>query len=160
MRSTLRLTAVLTIGALVSLLILSSATAQSRRAPSRPETGAAPGAADESIKSHATDIVKGIIEGLSEGDYTRYTSHFSDVMKKAQTREAFLELQKNLQKKLGAVRSVEYIGHYTQYGGTVTLFKARYSKEPEDVLISLVLDRDKSSPMVTGLWLDSPRLAN
>jgi len=160
MRSTLRLPAVLIFIALVFAFVLSNATAQSRRGPSRAETGAAPGATDESIKSHATDIVKEIIEGLSEGDYTRYTSHFSDVMRKAQSREAFLELQKNLQKKLGAVRSVEYIGHYRQYGGTVTLFKARYSKEPEDVIIKLVLDRDKSSPMVTGLWLDSPRLAN
>lgn len=122
--------------------------------------GIVPAATEDLIKTQATDIVRGIIEGLSEGDYSLFTSHFSEDMKKAQSRETFLQLQKSLQKKLGIVRSVEYLGHYVQYGGTVTLFKARFSKEPEDVLIKLVLDRDKPSPMVTGLWLDSPRLAN
>lgn len=152
--------AILLCAASVFAFHLSNAAGQSRRAPDRAETGVTPAATEEWIKSQATDIVRGIIEGLSEGDYAMFTSHFSDVMKKAQSRESFLQLQKNLQKKLGTVRSVAYIGHYAQYGGTVALFKARFSKEPEDVLVKLVLDRDKSSPMVTGLWLDSPRLAN
>lgn len=145
---------------LVLLLHLSDAAAQSRREAGRGGTGIADVSADERIKTQAVDIIRGIIEGLSEGDYALFTSHFSDAMKEAQSRDTFLQLQKNLQKKLGSFRSMEYLGYYKQYGGTVTLFKARFSKEPEDVLIRLVLGRDATSPLVTGLWLDSPRLAN
>jgi len=144
---------------LVLVLQLSDASGQSRRALGRGDTGVDAAPADERVKDQAADIVKGIIEGLAEGDYALFTSHFSDAMKKAQSRDTFLQLQKNLQKKLGTFRSLEYLGYYRQYGGTVTLFKARFSKEPEDVLVKLVLDRDSSSPLVTGLWLDSPRLA-
>lgn len=146
--------------ALMTALCFTDATAQSRRSPGRAETSAADGLADERIRTQAGEIVRAIIEGLAEGDYALFTSRFSDAMKKAQSRETFLELQKNLQKKIGSFRSIEYLGYYTQHRAIVTLFKARFSKDPEDVLIKLVLNRDKSSPQVTGLWLDSPRLAN
>ena len=45
-------------------------------------------------------------------------------MKKAQSRETFLDLQKRLQKKLGKFKSMEYLGYYEQYGKIITLFKA------------------------------------
>lgn len=110
------------------------------------------------IASRATAIVHRILQGISEGDYSLYTKDFSKSMKDSQTRDGFLDVQRNLQKSLGKFQSVEYVGFYEQYGGIITLFKARFSKEKEDVLIRLVLDGKKADPQVTGLWFDSPSL--
>jgi hypothetical protein len=111
------------------------------------------------IMVDATGLLQGIIKGISDGDYDRYARRFSPVMKKAQSRETFLELQKRLQRKLGRFKSMEYLGYYVQYGKIITLFKARFSKEKEDVLIKLVFNSKERNPLVAGLWFDSPSLA-
>ncbi len=115
------------------------------------------GDADQ-IKEQATAILERIVQAISEGDYELYTRDFSKQMKNAQDRQSFLQLQSNLQRSLGKFKSLEYLGFYIQYGGAITLFKVRFSKEKEDVLIKLVLDSKKSPPQVTGLWFDSPAL--
>ncbi|MGB6064082.1 MAG: hypothetical protein WBG50_04705 [Desulfomonilaceae bacterium] len=112
----------------------------------------------EQIKSSATTRLEEIIQGISEGDFTLYSSHFSRAMKEAQTRESFLNLQRRLQKAVGKFQSLQYIGFYRRSGNLVTLFKARFSKEKDDVLITLVLERSGPDPKVTGLWFDSPAL--
>ncbi len=159
--------AVLAAALLLSLLCAPDGPAQQGprpgagpRATTRTDRVPDPTQSPENLKAQATEILQGVIEGLLEGDYSLYTSRFSDNMKKGVSREAFLDLQKNLQKKLGKFKSMEYLGFYVQYGNVVTLFKARFSKEREDVLIKLVLDVKKSAPVVAGLWLDAPSLGN
>lgn len=112
----------------------------------------------EQIKARATTIVEQIIQGISEGDYGLYSSHFSKPMKESQTRENFLDLQRSLQKAVGKFQSLEYLGYYSQYGNLITLFKARFSKDKDDILIRLVLEGPGPDPKVTGLWFDSPAL--
>jgi len=112
----------------------------------------------EQIKDQSTLALERIMQAISEGDYGLYTRDFSKQMKDSQDRESFLQLQSNLQRSLGKFKSMEFLGFYVQYGGTITLFKARFSKEKEDVLIRLVLDRKKSPAHITGLWFDSPAL--
>jgi len=112
----------------------------------------------EQIRDQATAALERIMQAISEGDYVLYTRDFSKQMKDSQDRESFLQLQSNLQRSLGKFKSMECLGFYVQYGGTIILFKARFSKEKEDVLIRLVLDRKKSPAQVTGLWFDSPAL--
>ena len=53
---------------------------------------------------------------------------------------------------------MEYLGFYEQYGKIITLFKARFTKEKEDVLIKLVFDSKEREPLIDGLWFDSPSL--
>jgi hypothetical protein len=115
--------------------------------------------APDNVREISSEILKTIVDALSEGDYSLYESRFSSEVRKAQTMDAFLELQKRLQKKLGKFKSMEYLGFYLQAGSVVTLFKARFTKEKDDVLIKLVLEGNKPTPLATGLWFDSPRLA-
>jgi hypothetical protein len=114
----------------------------------------------ERIQGYATDISQGIIQGIAEGDFDKYATDFSEAMRKAVNRETFLLLQKNLQKKVGKFQSMEYLGSYVQEGDIITLFKARFSKTKDDVLVKLVLDHHKPAPRVTGLWFDAPSLRN
>lgn len=53
---------------------------------------------------------------------------------------------------------MEYLGYYSQGPYTMVLFKAKFKKDEDDVLITLVSDRESAEPKVSGLWLDSPAL--
>jgi len=99
------------------------------------------------------------MEGIAQGDYNLYSGRFSSAMKSAQNRTKFLQFKTNVQKNLGSLQSTEYLGSYEQQGNFITLFKARFSKEKDDVLIKLVLDRATSDARVTGLWFDAPSLS-
>jgi hypothetical protein len=112
----------------------------------------------QQIKARSTAFIEEIIRGISQGDYGLYSGHFSKRMKESQTRESFLDLQRNLQKAIGKFQSLEYLGFYSQYGNLITLFKARFSKGKDDVLVRLVIDSHGPDWTVTGLWFDSPAL--
>jgi hypothetical protein len=118
---------------------------------------AAQGPDPKQVEHQAIPIMKGIIDGIAEGDYQTYTKDFSDTMRKSADRESFLQLQSNLSKHAGTFKSFKYIGFYVQEGFVITLFKARFSKEKDDVLVNLVLD-GRTEPKVTGLWFDAPSL--
>ncbi|MGC8907184.1 MAG: hypothetical protein ACP5M0_07045 [Desulfomonilaceae bacterium] len=106
----------------------------------------------------STEVLQNILDGLAQGDFARYSQDFAPDMKASQTREAFLALQKKIQSALGKLKSLRYLGSYSQGGNVIELFKANFTKQRDDVLIKLVLDGKKSKPLVTGLWLDSPAL--
>jgi hypothetical protein len=112
----------------------------------------------DQIKIRATVVIEEIIQGISDGDYSLYSRHFSKPMKESQTRENFLELQRSLQKTIGKFQSLQYLGFYAQHGNLITLFKARFSKDKDDVLIRLVIEGYGADSKVTGLWFDSPAL--
>jgi len=112
----------------------------------------------EQIKIRATTLIEDIIQGISDGDYSLYSRHFSKPMKESQTRENFLELQRSLQKAIGKFQSLQYLGFYAQHGNLITLFKARFSKDKDDVLIRLVMEGYGADSKATGLWFDSPAL--
>jgi Zn-dependent protease with chaperone function len=112
----------------------------------------------EYLRESASRMLGSLIQSVFEGDFTSYTRDFSPAMKKAQDREAFLLLQRNLQKSLGKLKTMEYLGSYRQLGENITLFKGRFSKEKDDVLIKLVLEEHGGEYQVTGLWFDAPSL--
>lgn len=109
------------------------------------------------IEEKAIPILHGILDGIFEGDYGKYTKEFSETLRKSSDRESFLQLQSNLRKHAGKFKSVEYIGYYEQQGFIITLFKAHFSKVKDDVLVNLVLD-GHVDPKVTGVWFDAPAL--
>lgn len=112
----------------------------------------------EDLRLQATDTLQGILDGLAEGDYGKYTEQFSKSLKAEVDRDTFLQIQGNMQRKLGKFKSQEYLGFYARGGNVIALFKARFTKEKDDVLISLVLEQAKRNPKVAGIWFDAPSL--
>ncbi len=109
-------------------------------------------------QTYATKMLNEIIEGISEGDYNKYTRNLSPEMRKFQTRQVFLELQKKLQKNLGKLQTLTYLGFYDQLGKRLGLFKARFEKDKDDALITIVLEVKDKEPKASGLWFDAPAL--
>jgi hypothetical protein len=103
-------------------------------------------------------VLQDIVQGIYEGDYSRFARNLTEQMRATQNRQAFLSLQKKIQTNLGKLQSLDYLGFYSQGGFNMALFKARFSKDKDDVLITLVFDRGSSPHQVSGMWLDSPAL--
>ncbi len=114
---------------------------------------------DDQIKQIATDQITSIMKSIESRNYDQYSKDFSDKMKAAQKPDDFMTLCKKIDSSLGKLDSVKFIGFYVHGTETITLFKAKYSKTDDDVLVRLVLDLNNPSKKVVGLWFDSPKLA-
>lgn len=109
------------------------------------------------VKATAEAIMSEIVQGIVQGDYNRYARHFDARLKNSLTREAFYSVQGTLQKAVGQFQYMEYLGYLSWSGQTLVLFKSRFSKTKDDVLIRLVLNF-KDKPTVVGLSFDAPAL--
>lgn len=110
------------------------------------------------VEEESRNYVVNIFQGLAVGDYVAYSRNFSEQMRKAHTREDFLAVQKRVQKFLGKSLSLDYLGFYVQRGSIITLFRGRFSKDKDDVLIKLVLESRGGALAVSGIWFDTPAL--
>jgi hypothetical protein len=119
---------------------------------------AEPARDNDKFRERYTQILDDIFKGIYEGDYTKFGRNLTEQMRAAQTRQSFLELQTKVQTNLGKLSSLEYLGFYSQGPYTMVLFKGKFKKDKDDVLITLVSDRQAADPRVGGLWLDSPAL--
>jgi len=123
-----------------------------------PPPPAEPARASDKLRQRYTQVLGDIVKGIYEGDYTRFSRNLSEEMRAAQSRQSFLQLQNKVQTNLGKLSSMEYLGYYSQGPYTMVLFKAKFKKDEDDVLITLVSDRAAADPKISGLWLDSPAL--
>jgi len=114
--------------------------------------------ASDQTQIYATKMLNEIIEGILEGDYNKYTRNLSPEMRKFQTRQVFLQLQQKLQKNLGKLQTLTYLGFYDQLGKRLGLFKARFERDKDDALITIVLEVKDKEPRASGLWFDAPAL--
>lgn len=119
---------------------------------------AEPAGANDHLRQRYTQVLGDIVKGIYEGDYTKFSRNLSEQMRAAQTRQSVLQLQTKVQTNLGKLSSMEYLGYYSQGRYTMVLFKAKFKKDKDDVLITLVSDREAADPKVSGVWLDSPAL--
>lgn len=126
--------------------------------PSAAPPPAEPAKDNDKFRERYTQILDDIFKGIYEGDYTKFGRNLTEQMRAAQTRQSFLELQTKVQTNLGKLSSLEYLGFYSQGPYTMVLFKATFKKDKDDVLITLVSERQAADPKVGGLWLDSPAL--
>lgn len=114
---------------------------------------------EDTIKATASSEMKGIFEGLVTKNYELYSKNFSEPMKQSQDPESFIKLCEKFDGSLGQFKSFEYLGFYVEDRYTIALFKAKFSKIDDDVLVRLVLDLSKPKDQVMGLWFDSTKLA-
>ena len=113
---------------------------------------------DDQIRQIATDKITSIMKSIESQNYEQYSKDFSDKMKAAQKPDDFMALCKKMDSSLGKLVSIDFIGYFIQGNDTIALFKAKYSKTGDDVLVRLVLDLNSPKQNVVGLWFDSPAL--
>lgn len=86
-------------------------------------------------------MVENVITGLDLGNYEMYTRDFTDESKKSFTKEIFKDAYKAVDSNLGKIKTKQYLGNYQKNEYWVLLWKARYSKTNEDILLELYVKK-------------------
>ena len=115
---------------------------------------------DEEASRFATEIdalSENLLASLNSGDYDRYIRDMDQTMKEASTPADFESLHTLLAEKIGAYESRKMVQVVEQEGLRVVIYDAKFEKE-DSVTIRVVFNTTGESPLISGLWLDSPRL--
>ena len=107
---------------------------------------------------YAGPIAEGILQALDGGDYAGYRKDFDETMLAAVTPEAFDQTRSLIKGRAGDYVSREYWKTQLQGVYFVVYYRAKYTLEPEDVIVRVVFAKEAGGSLVTGLWFDSPEL--
>jgi hypothetical protein len=110
------------------------------------------GNTDDEVRTIATPILDNILEGIKTGDYAKYVKYFDETMKDALPKPTFVMSNMQIQHLFGQYLSRHYLGFLKKGNMTLVLWKARYDKTEDDVLIKLTLSKRGDNNWVTGLF--------
>lgn len=111
-------------------------------------------------RSIASAITESMLISLNDDNYIRFSENFDDQMKNNLSETQFKYTSDEIKNKIGTYISKEYIGSELKEGYTVVLFRGKFSREKEEVLIKTILHVDAGKTLVSGFWLDSSSLRN
>ena len=103
-------------------------------------------------------ITESILQAVNEGNYAQYAERFTEEMKQAATEAAFAEVNTVLKATIGDYVAKEFWKTEVQGHYTTVYYKAKFTKEPEDVTVRVVFQEIEGEIYVAGLWFDSPKL--
>jgi hypothetical protein len=110
------------------------------------------GKTNEEVRAIAEPILDNILEGFKTDDYVKYSRDLDDTLKETIPENKFLETDRQIESSIGNYQSREYLGFLTKGQMTVVLWKGRFDRSVDDVLIKLVVSKRKDKYLVTGLW--------
>ncbi len=110
------------------------------------------GETNESVSNIAEPLLDNILEAFAENDYEKYSKDFDATLKESISEKKFFEVDEHFEGALGNYLSREYLGHLVKGKMSVVLWKARYDRSEDDVLIKLVVSKREDKYLVTGLW--------
>jgi len=104
------------------------------------------GNADEIIKDIANPILNNILDGIKTGNAEKYSKDFKASMR------MFMQKYDQVQAQIGNWKAYKYLGFLNRETETVVLWKGRFSKTDNDVLIKMVISKENGKYLVVGLW--------
>lgn len=108
---------------------------------------------DMAVKNIATPILDNILKGITNNDYAVFSRDFDSQMQKSVPARQFKITCDQIFYKYGKYKFKQYMCYYNQQKMTVVLYKAKFDKSIDDVLIKLAVTRDKNKYLVTGFWI-------
>jgi len=117
-----------------------------------PTFGGVIGNTDKAVRTITEPLLDNILDGIMTKDYAKYSRDFEDTMKEVVTQEAFLKSNRQIQNRIGSYKSRTYLGFLKKGNMTLVLWKGKFDKTEDDVLIKLVVSKRKGRYLVTGLW--------
>jgi hypothetical protein len=112
----------------------------------------------EQVRKYADPITGNILLAMNEGNYSKYAAHFDQTMKNAMPEAVFNETNAIIKSKIGDYVSKEFWKVKSKGPYTIVYYKAKFTQEPEDVIVRVVFQEIVGEMKVSGLWLDSPKL--
>lgn len=101
-------------------------------------------------------VADGIIEGLRTKEYGRYSYNFHPSLRDKIPPEHFKKSAADLKTRIGDYLYRDYMGYVTKGETTMVLWKARFSKSKDDLLIILTLSQEGSIQFVRDIKFNKP----
>jgi hypothetical protein len=116
----------------------------------------------ESDISYAGPLLDNMLAGIKDMDYNVFAKDFDTKMAGAFTEDSFKTFADMLQTKIGDYQSRTFSAAQNTKSGdtaiTVVVYKAKYSKETADVLMTVSYGQENGVMKIMGLYLNSPNL--
>jgi hypothetical protein len=116
----------------------------------------------ESDVSYASLMLDNVLAGIKDKDYDKFSKDFSGNIKNAITKDKFDTIVATLDSKIGDYKEKSFGGAANtkkdNMALTVVVYKAKYSKETSDVLITISFSDNNGKKMIEGFILNSPNL--
>ena len=107
---------------------------------------------------YANQIVETALQTMNDGDYTTHMELFTPEIQSAVTEADFEEALQIIKDTIGDYIDKEFWKTETENIYTVVYYKANYSQEPEDVIVTAYFEKIEGEVYIAGFWLDSPKL--
>ncbi len=107
----------------------------------------------QEIKTIADPLLDNILDGFKFDKYTQYSRDFDPALKVIGSRTKFFKVSRRIKSTLGSYLYREYMGSLLKGDMIVVLWKGKFDKTKNDVLIKLVIKKQGRRYVVTGLWL-------
>jgi hypothetical protein len=116
---------------------------------------------DESeVRGYSDTKLENILAAANKDDYAAYSKDFSDKMKEALTESNFKQQNKLIKDKIGSYESKEFVKLQNKGEYITVIYKAKYSDEPKDVMVTITFRSGDEAHKVEGLFMTSPKLAS
>lgn len=110
------------------------------------------GKTKQDVAKASEPIIENILAAMESGDVLKFRMDFDDTMKDAFPENKADSTIESINAQIGNCVSREYLGFLNAQGMTKVLWKGKYDKTEEDVLITLVISKRKNKNLVSGLW--------
>lgn len=111
---------------------------------------------------YAGPMVDNLLAGIAAGDYAGFSRDLDDTMLKAIDEKAFTAMVDQIRSVIGDYQSKTFTQAVNTTENnvpmTVIIYKARFSNEPADVLITVTFTDSHSGKKISGLFFNSPKL--
>lgn len=111
---------------------------------------------------YAGPMVDNLLAGIAAGDYDVFSRDLDETMLKAIDEKAFTTMVDQIRGVIGDYQSKTFTQAVNTTENnvpmTVIIYKARFSNEPADVLITVTFTDSHSGKKISGLFFNSPKL--
>jgi len=114
----------------------------------------------DDVRKYSDAKLENILKASNNDDYEAYSKDFSSKMKEALNENSFKEQNKIIKSKIGKYESKEFDKVQVKGEYITAIYKAKYSEEPKDVMITITFKNEDENHKVEGLYMISPKLAS
>ena len=112
------------------------------------------------IREIADTMTENILVAMNEDNYLHFSKDFDEPMKNALNEKEYQETIPAIKDKIGNYISKEFVSIEKKDQYTIIIYKAKFDQEPDDVIIRTVLSENNGNFLISGFWVNSPKLQN
>ena len=109
------------------------------------------GEEDDEIKAIGNIVLDNVLYGINKKDYEIYSKDFDLELIEAIPEEKFKIIVKQMNNFIGNHKKRTFLGFINKKNVTIILWKAKYDKTTEDILIRLVISKEEDKYLIKGI---------